>query len=61
MTNASKTQRALELVDAKIPVPEAARLAGIKTNGLYVALKRRERRVAGRCPCCGQLIKSAKK
>lgn len=59
----SKTQQAIELVDAGAKPYAAAREVGLSPNALYLALKkRREAAAAGfaACPCCGTLVPGEK-
>ena len=57
----SKTQQAIDLVDAGAKPYAAAREVGLAPNALYLALKkRREQQNAELCPCCGSLMSSEK-
>lgn len=57
----SKTQQAIELVDAGAKPYAAAREVGLSPNALYLALrKRRELVNAEPCPCCGSLVSAEK-
>jgi len=57
----SKTQQAIELVDAGAKPFAAAREVGLAPNALYLALKkRREQQNAEPCPCCGTLVPGEK-
>lgn len=57
----SKTQQAIELVDAGAKPYAAAREVGLAPNALYLALKkRREQQSAESCPCCGSLVPGEK-
>lgn len=57
----SKTQQALELVDAGAKPYAAAREVGLSPNALYLALKkRREQQNVLACPCCGTLVPGEK-
>lgn len=57
----SKTQRAIELVDAGTKPYAAAREVGLAPNALYLALKkRREQQNVEACPCCGSLVQADK-
>ena len=53
----SKTREAVELVlSGKMNAYAAAEFVGIKSNSVYVALKRRRVMDAGLCPCCGHAL-----
>lgn len=57
----SKTQQAIELVDAGSKPFAAAREVGLSPNALYLALKkRREQQGVEACPCCGTLVPGEK-
>lgn len=57
----SKTQQAIELVDAGAKPYAAAREVGLAPNALYLALKkRRESMNAKVCPCCGTVVPAEK-
>jgi hypothetical protein len=57
----SKTQRAIELVEAGTKPYAAAREVGLAPNALYLALKRRrELQPVESCPCCGTLVPGEK-
>ncbi|MEY4591768.1 MAG: hypothetical protein RIR18_663 [Pseudomonadota bacterium] len=53
----SKTQQAIELVDAGIKPFAAAKQVELSPNALYLALKkRREQQQMAKCPCCGSVV-----
>ncbi len=57
----SKTQRAIELVDAGAKPYAAARTVDLAPNALYLALKKRRQQMGvAPCPCCGALVPSEK-
>lgn len=57
----SKTQQAIELVDAGAKPYAAAREVGLSPNALYLALrKRRDLLSSAVCPCCGTMVPEEK-
>jgi Mor family transcriptional regulator len=53
----SRTAQALADIANGMPVPEACRKFELSESAVYLALRKKEARELGLCPCCLQPVK----